>query len=116
MGADFLSKTAKTYTKAWDRGRAALDMPQLFDDEPEMARRCYLAMPLHGQHFFIGAEYVVVCMDDEMQLLSGNEMVGALVGLPAEVANAIVHKGCGCAVATVQNVAEVSGAADVTLR
>ncbi len=35
MGLDFLRRTAKLSSKAWDRGKADLSIPSLFTQQPE---------------------------------------------------------------------------------
>jgi hypothetical protein len=116
MGVDFLSKAAKSYTKSWDRGRKELDTSLLFNEEPELRRRCYSAIAQNGHRFVLGNVLVAICDGKALRIFEGSEQIGSFVEPPEYLIDEIMSKGCGLAVATVENVAELSGIADVSVK
>jgi hypothetical protein len=88
-------------------------MPRLFDEQPELRDRCFVATPIKDHRFIDKGEYLLVLTGNEPQLFCGSEQVGVMPDLPQHVRDAVHAKGCGYAVATVESVAEISGTADV---
>ena len=112
MGVDFAKKCAKSFQKAWDRGKRELSTPTLFSNGPSLAGRTYCAVPTNGTNLTLGREFVVRITDNAIRLYDGCSEVGIMKDNPAALITAI-KENAGCAVAKVTHVHEISGAADV---
>ena len=115
MGLDFVRRVAKSFKKKWDRGREELATPDLFTQHPELKKRRIVIRAAPGCKLEVNQEYLVRVESENIMVYKGENFVGAGKGCPSEVRGTIESSG-GYAVAKVEQVHPLSGAADVTLK
>ena len=112
MGLDFLRRTAKSSTKAWNRGREDLSEPTLFTQQPDCYVRTVLAdddgcgKPLRG-------ETVTLHMQGGDILVVRENMRIGKVGSPSPEISQRIRNSGGCALGRVSDVHSLSGTFDV---
>jgi hypothetical protein len=114
MGLDFLRRTAKNSTKAWDRSKTELSVPTLFSQQPDCQTRTVLAefdgvMPAAGDALTLHVQ------DRNMMVVHENTCVGRVGNPPADLLTAIRDAG-GCALGHVRQINQLSGTCDVEVK
>jgi hypothetical protein len=114
MGVDFLRRTAKSSTKAWDRGKTELSTPTLFSQQPECQTRTVLA-EFDGAVPEVGEAVTLHVQDRNMMVVRANACVGRVGNPPADLLVAISNAG-GCALGHLRQVNQLSGTGDVEVK
>ena len=115
MGLDFLRRTAKASSKAWNRGKADLSLPSLFSQQPEPQARTVLADCEEGVQLSSGEVLTLHWQDHNVLVVRENMRVGKVLNPPAAIVEKIREAG-GCAVGAVQSVHQLSGTVDVEIK
>jgi hypothetical protein len=115
MGLDFLRRTAKSSSKAWDRGKADLSIPSLFGQQPERQTRTVLADYDDGVKLSSGEPLTFYLRDQNMLVVRENTRIGEIKNPPPDIVAKIRDAG-GCALGQVQTVNQLSGTADVEIK
>jgi hypothetical protein len=115
MGLDFLRRTAKSSSKAWDRGKADLSIPSLFGQQPERQTRTVLADCDDGVQLSSGESLTLHWQDQNMHVVRENTRIGEIKNPPPDIVAKIRDAG-GCALGQVQTVNQLSRTADVEIK
>jgi hypothetical protein len=111
MGLDFLRRTAKSSTKAWDRGKLELSMPSLFSQQPDRQSRAVQVDCFDGIRLS-GTEVTLHLQGQNIVVVQENMRVGMVERPPPDLVANIREAG-GCALGQVQSFNELSWTADV---
>jgi hypothetical protein len=114
MGADFIRKAAKTFTKSWDRHRLDLATPTLFTTEPSCVASTVAADIVDGVTLREKERLTVQTLNGQLVALRGLSTVAVINKPSAEIAAAL-DAACGIAQGTVEHVHTLSGVADISL-
>jgi hypothetical protein len=114
MGVDFLRRTAKSSTKAWDRNKAELSTESLFTLQPQCRTRSVMAELDDGVSVAGGEMLTLLVKNNDMILVRGHERIGRVPNPPADAFEAIRNAG-QCALVAVSEFNKLSGTADVEL-
>ena len=114
MGADFIRKAAKSFTKSWDRHRLALATPTLFTIGPTCASRSVAADIIDGVALLEGERLTVQTVNGQTVALRGLSTVAVIKNPSADIAAAL-DAACGIAQGTVEHIHKLSGVADISL-
>jgi hypothetical protein len=115
MGLDFLRRTAKSSSKAWDRGKADLSIPSLFAQQPESQARTVLADYDDDVQLSSGEALTLHWQDQSMLVVRENTRVGRVQNPPPDIVAKVRDSG-GCALGHVQTVNQLSRTADVAIK
>jgi hypothetical protein len=115
MGLDFLRRTAKSSSKAWDRGKADLSIPSLFSQQPERQTRTVLADCDDGVQLSSGESLTLHCQDQRMLVVRENTCIGEVKNPPPDIVAKIRDLG-GCALGQAQTVYQLSRTFDVEIK
>lgn len=114
MGAEFIRRAAKSFTKRWDESRKALATADLFTREPNCAGR---SAPFDvAPNMAVRAGDVVVVEKEGTALVArrGLREVARAVSPPAELLRA-VESSCGVAKGTIEQTHYVANVAEISL-
>ena len=112
MGLDFIRRAARSFTKAWDRGKTELAQPTLFTRYPDCRTRTIVAQ-LDDRLPPSAGEQLAVCVRDKTLILVRETVqVGVAQSPPPDLYRAIRDAG-DCALARVVRINPLSGTADV---
>ena len=115
MGLDFIRRTAKTFTKSWDRNKTELAQPTLFTRYPECRSRSLVADIADGAAVLSqGARILVSTRGTELVLITGTTQIGAVQNPPSDLFAAVRQAG-GNALGRVTRINPISGTADVEI-
>lgn len=115
MGLDFLRRTAKSSSKAWDRGKSDLSIPSLFAEQPEGQSRTVLADYDDGVQLSNGEALTLHLQDQTMLVVRENMRVGWVPNPPPDLVAKVSDAG-GCALGQVHTVNQLSRTADVEIK
>jgi hypothetical protein len=114
VGADFIRKAAKTFTKSWDRHRLDLATPTLFTAEPSCAASTVVADIVDGVTLREKERLTVQTLNGRVIALRGLSTV-AVINNPSTEIVAALDAACGMAQGTVEHIHRLSGVADISL-
>ncbi len=114
MGLDFIRRSAKTFTKSWDRNRTELAQPTLFTRYPECRSRSLIADIADGAGVSQGSPILVCARGAELVLITGTTQVGAVPHPPSDLLSAVEQAG-GNALGRVTRINPISRTADVEI-
>ncbi|HPE48219.1 MAG TPA: hypothetical protein PLR76_07475 [Hyphomonas sp.] len=115
MGAEFLDKRNKGYTKHIDRKRAALATSDLFTQEPNDQPRRVIAKIRRGASLAIGDKLIIEKNGAGLIGCQGNSVVAEIENASPTISDA-VSKSSGVATGTVEKVNAISGTAEVSIK
>ncbi|MGO8455450.1 hypothetical protein ACC779_37105 [Rhizobium ruizarguesonis] len=116
MGVDFIrEQSGKPWRKRWDKGLDRLKLPTLFDVQFSSQRRTVTADIDCGSPLKIGDQVIVQCDGPTTVVCSGQQRVGGIRGLPADMRAAISNCG-GVALGTVERVGLFGNNAELSIR
>jgi hypothetical protein len=115
MGLDFLRRTAKSSSKAWDRGKANLSIPSLFTHHQDKQSRTVLADYDEDVQLSSGEALTLHWQDQKMFVVRENTRVGWVENPPPDIVAKVRDVG-GCALGQVQTVNQLSRTADVEIK
>jgi hypothetical protein len=115
MGLDFLRRTAKSSSKAWDRGKVDLSIPSLFGQQPERQTRTVLADCDDGVQVSSGEALTLHWQDQNMLVVRENTRIGEVKNPPPDIVAKIRDAG-GCALGQVQTFNQLSRTVDVEIK
>ena len=115
MGLDFIMQKAKSFKKAWDRGRDALAAPDLLSPEEQWEEQFVLFDVHDGTTLTENEELLVQTGGTSLIALRGHDIVATAVSPAENVTTAIRHAN-GCALVRVARFSPVSGTADLAIR
>jgi hypothetical protein len=78
MGLDFIRGTARSSTKAWNRGRTDLSNPTLFTRYPECHTRTVVARLNDGVEITQGGNVVLCIKNESLVLVRENTQIGVI--------------------------------------
>ncbi|MEZ5996071.1 MAG: hypothetical protein R3C25_09970 [Hyphomonadaceae bacterium] len=114
MGADFLEKKAKQFTKLWDKAAVELRRPTLLTRQPECAERSALAALTSTIKLTVGQHVLVRLAGDDVVALAGHDEAARFIDAPDAIVDAL--RGCnGVMAGTVQEVHPESGTVSIKL-
>ena len=112
MGLDFIRRTAKGFTKTWDRSCTSLAEPSLFARYPETRTRTVIAELQTGCQTKVGDELAICFADDQLILVAETIRIGFMKDPPPDLVAAVCAAG-GYALARIKQLNPLSGTADV---
>lgn len=116
MGVDFIREhSGKSWRKRWDRGLDRLKEPSLFDVQFSERHRTFSAELDSCAKLRVGDEVVVQCHGDSVAVCNGQQRIGAILGIPANMRAAIAVSG-GVALGVVERVGMFGNNAELSLR
>ncbi len=114
MGLDFITTCTPTFQRSWDRGRAELLQPDLFQRHPQLEGRSFRLSAAEGTSVREGEEVLLRRCADDLMAYWGRVRVGVMANPPRALIDAVEQAG-GALCARVQHVHPRSGAADICL-
>lgn len=116
MGVDFIrSQSGKPWRKRWDKGLNRLKLPSLFDVEFSEQQRTVTATIDCEDRLKAGDHVVVECHGTSTIVCSGQQRVGEIPKVPADIRTAISNCG-GVALGTVERVGLFGNNAELSIR
>ncbi len=114
MGADFVEKATKTFTKAWDKGLIELGTSDLLTREPSKQRRSGVVDLSAAAKLQQGDRVTVEAIGDGLTVRVGMTTVGQY-SAPAPEIVALVQGSCGIADGVVEAVHKPAGIAEISV-
>jgi hypothetical protein len=114
MGVDFLQRAGKTLKRSWDEGRAAVASRDLLAREPTCAGRSVAADIEQGVRLSAGEAVTVQIEAGALVARRGLTVVARAPDPPAALAEMIMSS-CNVRPATVEQVHEMAGTAEINV-
>lgn len=115
MGLDFIRRTARSSTKAWDRGRSELADPTLFTRHPECSIRTVVAQLDNGIVMEPGSNVTMCLRGERLLVVRETTQIGTIERPPADLVRAIRDMG-NQALGSCRQFNQLSGTADVEVK